>query len=474
MTHLHDLTALEQAAAVRSGQTCSVELVEHYAKRIAHYDATVGAFVTLTLDSAREQAARADAAVAEGQQLPALHGVPIGIKDLNAVRGVPMLLGSRVFADLVPAYDDTVVERLRAAGTVSLGKTSTPELGLPCYTEPDVAPPSRTPYDLSRSAGGSSGGAGAAVAAGLLPFAQGSDGGGSIRIPASVNGLVGLKPARGRISAGPVIGDVTGLGVNGPLTRTVGDAAALLDAMAGPAPGDPHWAAPHSATYLSECERPPGRLRIGRYRDTPLASQGVHADVVTAYEQASALLAELGHDVEDVECPFAATLLPAFETVWAVSAASAPVDAAREGELRPLTQWLREKGRAVSGPAFVAAMASLQLASRRAIAATAAYDVVMTPTLAQLPAPIGWFQQAGDPRAEFDRMVGWTPFTAVYNTTGQPAISLPLHHTVAGLPIGIMLVGRPADEVTLLRLAAQLEAAAPWRDRHPPLWSQGA
>jgi len=451
-----------------------IEAMRESLERIGRFDATVGAFVTLTPEAARAQAAQADAAVAEGRRLPALHGVPIGIKDLNAVRGVSMMLGSRVFRDLVPAHNDTVVERLRAAGTVSLGKTNTPELGLPCYTEPDVAPPARTPYDLSRSAGGSSGGAGTAVASGLLPFAQGSDGGGSIRIPASVNGLVGLKPARGRISAGPVIGDVTGLGVNGPLARTVADAAALLDAMAGPAPGDPHWAAPHSATYLSECQRPPGRLRIGRYRDTPLASQGVHPDVVTAYEHASALLADLGHDVEDVECPFPAALLPAFETVWAVSAAGAPVDPGREGEMRPLTQWLREKGRSTSGPAFVAAMASLQLASRRSIAATAAYDVVLTPTLAQLPAPVGWFQQAGDPRAEFDRMVGWTPFTAVYNTTGQPAISLPLHHTPAGLPIGIMLVGRPADEVTLLRLAAQLEAAAPWRDRHPPLWSQGA
>ena len=474
MTQLHDLTALEQAAAVRARSTSSQELVEHYATRIARHDATVGAFVTLTLAAAREQAVRADAAVAAGEKLPTLHGVPIGIKDLNAVRGVPMMLGSRVFAALVPAYDDTVVQRLRDAGTVSLGKTSTPELGLPCYTEPDVAPPARTPYDLTRSAGGSSGGAGAAVASGLLPFAQGSDGGGSIRIPASVNGLVGLKPARGRISAGPVIGDVTGLGVNGPLARTVRDAAALLDAMAGPAPGDPHWAPPPEATYLSECDRPPGRLRIGRYRDSPLASQGVHADVVTAYEQAGVLLAGLGHDVEEIDCPFSAMLLPAFETVWAVSAAGAPVDPAREGELRPLTQWLREKGRATSGPAFVAAMAALQLASRRAITATAAYDAVLTPTLAQLPAPVGWFQQAGDPRAEFDRMVGWTPFTAVYNTTGQPAISLPLHHTAAGLPVGVMLVGRPADEATLLRLAAQLEAAAPWRDRHPPLWAQGS
>ena len=275
MTQLHDLTALQQADAVRSGQTSCLELVEHYAARIEALDATVGAFVTLTLDTARAQAREADAAVAAGDVLPPLHGVPIGIKDLNLTEGVVTKLGSSVYADLVPTFSDFVVHKLRAAGTVSLGKTSTPEFGLPCYTEPDVAPPARTPWDLTRSAGGSSGGAGTAVASGLLPFAHGGDGGGSIRIPASVNGLFGIKPARGRISAGPVVGDVTGLATNGPLARTVRDAAALLDAMAGPMPGDPHWAAPHTVTYLSECEREPGRLRIGRYCESDIASAGL-------------------------------------------------------------------------------------------------------------------------------------------------------------------------------------------------------
>ena len=471
MASLHDLSALEQAAAVRSGETSATELVEHYAARIAQHDAAVGAFVTLTLDAAREQAAEADAAVAAGTgKLPPLHGVPIGIKDLNLTAGVPTRLGSTAFADLVPPVSDFVVEKLRAAGTISLGKTNTPEFGLPCYTEPDVAPPARTPWDLSRSAGGSSGGAGAAVAAGLLPFAQGSDGGGSIRIPASACGLFGIKPARGRISAGPVVGDVTGLATNGPLARTVRDAAALLDAMAGPMPGDPHWAPPPAHPYLSVCDEDPGTLRIGRYCDSPLAPEGVHPQVREAYDLASALLAELGHDVEDVDPPFDASLVPAFETVWAVSAAGLPVDPSREHGLRPLTRWLRERGRAATAVEFTAAVSAMQLASRQAIVATRQYDAVLTPTLAQLPAPVGWFREAGDPRAEFDRMIGWTPFTAVYNTSGQPAVSLPLHWTPEGLPVGVMLVGRPADEATLLRLSAQLEQARPWRDRHPALW----
>ena len=384
--------------------------------------------------------------------------------------GVPTKLGSVVFDGFVAPHDDFVVGKLLAAGTVSLGKTSTPELGLPCYTEPDVAPPSRTPWDLSRSAGGSSGGAGAAVAAGLLPVAQGSDGGGSIRIPASVCGLFGIKPARGRISAGPVVGDVTGLATSGPLARTVRDAAALLDAMAGPMPGDPHWAPPPAQSFLAACEQEPGRLRIGRYADTPLAPAGVDPAVREAYDRASALLADLGHDVEDVPAPFDASLVPSFEVVWSVSAAGTPVDPAREHELRPLTRWLRERGRATTAVQFTGAMAAIQLAARRAIAATAAYDVVLTPTLAGLPAPLGWFRDAGEPRAEFDRMVAWTPFTAVYNTSGQPAVSVPLHWTDEGLPVGVQLVGRPADETTLLRLSAQLEAARPWRDRHPDLW----
>ena len=470
MPELHDLTALEQAAAVRRGEVSSVELVEHCAARIAAHDGDVGAFVTLTIDSARAQALDADRARAAGDELPVLHGVPTAIKDLNPVQGVPMHLGSRVMQAFVPSLNDVTVERLRAAGTISLGKTNTPEFGLPCYTETDIAPPARTPWDLSRSAGGSSGGAGAAVAAGLVPVAQGSDGGGSIRIPASVCGLVGLKPSRGRISNGPLMGDITGLPTNGALTRTVEDAAVMLDVLAGPSPGDPHWAPPPAEPFLVAARQEPGRLRIGRYLQPALPDVEVHPHVVEAWEAASTLLAQLGHDVVDVDPPFGPELLPEFEVLWSVSATSIPVPPHREDELRPLTRWLRERGRATSAARFTGALAALQLGTRRAVTATAHCDAVLVPTLAQPPAPVGWFTDAGDPRAEFDRMVAWTPFTAAYNTTGQPAISLPLHVSPDGLPIGVMLVGRPADEATLLRLAAQLEQVRPWRDRHPPLW----
>ena len=470
MTELHDLTALEQAAHVRTRRASAAELVAHYAQRIASIDAQVGAFVTRTLEEAAAQAVEADRLAAAGEELPPLHGVPIAIKDLNLTEGVPTKFGSRAFADLVPPLSDYVVGKLRAAGTISLGKTNTPEFGLPCYTETDIAPPARTPWDLTRSAGGSSGGAGAAVAAGLVPFAQGSDGGGSVRIPASVCGLFGIKVSRGRISRGPLQGDLTGLSWDGPLARTVRDAAALLDAMAGAMPGDPHWAAPPPQPFLSCADEPVGRLRIGRTREPVIAGAKVHPQVVEAYEAASDLLASLGHEVSDIELPYDQQLAPSFEVLWSVSAAGVPVPPDREELLRPLTRWLRERGRAASGTDFAGAVSALQAATRRGIEATEQLDVLLLPTLAQPPAELGWFSAAGDPAAEFERMKQWTPFTAIFNMTGQPAVNVPLHWSAEGLPIGVMLVGKPADEATLISLSAQLEEACPWRSRHPAMW----
>src|SRR5215469_3010592 len=244
MTQIHDMSALELATAIRDGRLSPVEITDHYLDRVDRLNAQTGAFYTVTGELAREQAATAEKLATESRRagdeasLPALLGVPIPIKDLNMVAGVRMTLGSAVFADNVASEDDYVVAELRKAGIVITGKTATPEFGLPCYTETKIGPAARTPWDLSRSAGGSSGGAGAAVAAGLAPAAQGSDGGGSIRIPSSVCGLFGIKPTRGRISRGPLWPDLAGLSVDGPLARTVADAALLLDAMTGNHPGD--------------------------------------------------------------------------------------------------------------------------------------------------------------------------------------------------------------------------------------------
>ncbi len=476
MAQLHDLTALEAAAAIRRREVSPSELVAHCLDRIARLDGELGAFVTVTEATAREQARQADAEVLSGAELPPLHGVPTAIKDLNLTAGVPTRFGSQAYRDWVPDLDDHVVTLLRRAGTISLGKTATPEFGLPCYTETDIGPPARTPWDTGRLAGGSSGGAAAAVAAGFVPIAQGSDGGGSIRIPASVTGLYGIKPSRGRISRGPLDADSTGLSVLGPLARTVRDAAAFLDATAVPQPGDPYWAPPLPAgeTFLEWCDRPPSRLRIGRYLQPPVPGAEVEHECRTAWEFASVLLESLGHEVVDIAMPLPETVIPAFETVWAVSAASAPVPPGGADRLRPLTRYLRERGARVAGPDYAAAVGLLNVLSRRAIAATTAFDAVLTPTLALTPRPIGWFcgtaDDPVDPAEDFERQKRFTPYTAVYNASGQPAASLPLHWSADGLPVGVMLVGRPAGEAGLLALSAQLEAAAPWADRHPAMW----
>jgi amidase len=472
-TQLHDLTALEQAAAVRAGEVSPVELVQHALRRIEALDAALGAFLTVTPERALAEARRAERRVRDGGDLPPLLGVPTAIKDLNNTAGVRTTFGSTVLADNVPTVDDAVVTRLADAGTISLGKTNTPEFGFPCYTDNALAGPARCPWDPTRLAGGSSGGAAVAVAAGMLPVAQGSDGGGSIRIPASINGLVGLKPSRGRVSNAPLGGDVTGLGVNGPIARTVRDAAALLDAMAGPVTGDPAWAPPlpPGETFLGAADHPPGRLRIGRYLESPMPDAGLEPAVRTAFDDASRLLGELGHEVEDVPPGLLGPeVLPAFERVWTLSGTLLPVPQARVGELRPLTRELRARGLALSARAAMEALTALRLFARRFLTATAGYDVLLAPVTTMTPRPLGWFDADGDGAADFERQKRYAAFTAVFNVTGQPAVSVPLSWTDDGLPVGTMLVGRPADEVTLVALAAQLEDARPWAHRHPPSW----
>jgi amidase len=474
MTQIHDLTVLELAAAVRGHELSPTEITGHYLDRIERLNAEVGAFYTVTADLARDQARQAEKAVAQAGdpgELPPLTGVPIPIKDMNMVAGVRQTLGSLVYSSNIPAEDDYVTAALRGAGAVITGKTATPEFGLPCYTETAIGPPARTPWDLSRSAGGSSGGAGAAVAAGLAPAAQGSDGGGSIRIPASVCGLFGLKPTRGRISYAPIVPDLSGLSINGPLARTVADAALLLDVMTGNWPGDMYTLPPLPAgeTFLGYASRDPGRLRIGRTLEHAVGGGEVHPDCVTAYEEASALLAGLGHEVEDMQMPFGPDVVPSFETLWYSMATLTPVTAGDEERLLPLTRYLRERGKATSAADLIFAQAYLQFIVRGAWKTLNQFDAVLTPTLASPPVPVGYFDEVAPPE-NFERQKRFTPYAAIYNVTGQPAASVPLHWTDGGLPIGVMLAGRMGDEATLISLSAQLEAARPWRDRHPSLW----
>ena len=474
MAQIHELTMIELATAIRNGELSPVDVTGHYLHRIAERNESVGAFFTIADDSALEQARAAEKAVTGARDrtgLPPLTGLPIPIKDLNLVAGMRVTLGSVVFADLVAPEDDYVAASLRAAGAVITGKTATPEFGLPCYTETAVGPPTRTPWDLTRSAGGSSGGAAAAVAAGLAPAAQGSDGGGSIRIPASVCGLFGIKPTRGRVSEGPVMPDLAGLGVNGPIARTVADAALLLDVMAGYHHGDMYTPPPlpPGESFLGYAGREPGRLRIGRTTQNAVEGATVHPDCVAAFEDASALLATLGHDVEDIDMPFGPDTVPFFEILWYSMATLAPVGEADEARLLPLTRYLRERGSAIKASELMAAQSYLQAINRRALAALDSYDAILTPTLASPPAPVGYFNEV-EPPEDFERQKRFTPFTAVCNVSGQPAVNVPLYWNAEGLPIGVMLAGRIGEEGTLISLSAQLEQARPWKDKHPQIW----
>ncbi|MFG1842664.1 amidase [Micromonospora sp. NPDC049175] len=469
MAEPHDLTALEQAAAIARGELSSVDLVEHCLRRVAALGDTVGAFVTVTEDLARQAARAADAAPVEARG--PLHGVPTAIKDLTLTAGVRTTFGSAAFLDFVPPVDADVVRFIKAAGLVSLGKTTTSELGCSLYSEGRVAPPARNPWQLAYTAGGSSGGAAAAVAAGLVPVAQGSDGGGSLRIPASLCGLVGYKPSRGLVSGGPLGSGAFGLPTSGPLGRTVTDVAALLDVMAVPVPGEPYLppTAPPGG-YLAAARRAaPGPLRIGRFTTPMLADEPVHPDCVAAVDRAAALLTAAGHEVVEVAPPLGPAAWPLFEILWYVLALT-PVPPQREAELLPLTRLLRARGAEISAGTLAATLGELQAQVRLGARRTAGCDLLLCPTLAAPQAPVGWFSADGDPAADFDRQRRFSPYCAIFNVTGDPSVSLPVGATTDGLPVGVLLTGRYGDDARLIATAAQLENSSDGWDRHPAIW----
>lgn len=476
---LRGMTALEIAGLVRTRAVSALDVADASRRLADALDERCGMFVTRTPQLATEQAKATHEAVlaaVDPADLPALPGVPCPVKDLTPVAGVRLTLGSAAFADQVAEVDDGIVQLLAQAGTLMTGKTSTPELGLPCYTEPDVAPPARTPWHLERGAGGSSGGAAAAVAAGVCPVAAGSDGGGSIRIPASACGIVGLKPTRGRVSPGPYGVDVAGFAVAGPLARDVADAAVLLDVLSAAWPGDVTALPGPATTFLDAARRPPPRLRVGLLTDPVIAADAtVHPACRQAAEDTAGVLDSLGHVVEPVGVPFAAEQWSAFSAVWAALAASVPVPAQGEHMLRPLTRWLREQGRSVTAVEYVTAIAGTQVLARQVASAWSGYDVVLSPTLADLPARVGALRDDDDPAGDFAAQTRFTPWTSVWNLIGRPAISLPLGwHDEQGvtLPVGVMLGAGFGAEELLLSLAGQLEQASPWAHRYPAMWSR--
>ena len=473
MTELHEFDAHDLADALRRREVSSVEVVGHFLERIESLDGDLGAFVTVTPERALAAADRADAAVAAGDASP-FCGVPTAFKDLTFTSGVTTTLGSPILRDFVPPIDAHVVTLVERAGFISLGKTNTPEFGLSSFTDNDLRGDTKTPWDLSRNAGGSSGGAAAAVAAGLVPLAPGSDGGGSIRIPASCCGVVGFKPSRGRVSPGPIGSDWSGLGVDGTLARTVRDAAALLDAMAHPMPGDARPLPEPTVPFAEWAKREPGRLRVARWSKPYLPGVDVDASSIDAWESASRLLESLGHEVVDIDNPFPAELEPQFNVVWSSGMAAAWESMAlitgapgNPDDLRASTRYWLERGRAGTAVELAQAMQFLEAACRDLLTRMNDFDAWLTPTLAMPPQPTSWFTDA-DPAETHRRELQFTPFTAPYNMAGVPAASLPVHWTSEGLPVGVMLAGRPGEDGPLFSLLAQVEHAVDGFARLPP------
>ena len=390
--------------------------------------------------------------------------MPILVKDLTETAGVRTTFSSRAFADYVPEADAAVVRRMKQAGFVVLGKSNTPEFGITAVTESDLNGACRNPWDPERTPGGSSGGAAAAVASGALALAHGSDGGGSIRIPAACCGLFGLKPSRGRVSPAPFVSGSLEFSQSGPLSVTVRDAAAFLDAIAGYEWGDAHILPTPERPFLEEVGREPGRLRIA-FTDVPPIPHPLDPGAVAVARAAADALAALGHDVVEQTPPWRdENLLRSFAVLWQTSPALFPVR--DRSLLMPLNRALAESADRASSVALAQATVALQRAARQVVAFWQDVDVVLTPALAKPPVPIGWIFEPDDPWKQFARGGEFTPFTPLVNVTGQPAACVPFD-VVDGLPVGIQLIGPPVGEALLLRLAAQLEQAHPWAERLP-------
>ena len=470
------LDATAQAELVRDGEVTPSELVAAAIARIEDLNAGLNAVIHPLFDKAIDSAA---SPMPDGP----FRGVPMVVKDLVCTTaGDPYHCGMRFLRDLgwTEREDSYTAAKLRDAGFVFVGRTNTPEIGLMPTTEPEAYGPTRNPWNTAHSTGGSSGGSAAAVASGMVAVGHATDGGGSIRIPASACGLVGLKPSRGRVSAGPKLGEgMGGFSIEHVLTRSVRDSAAVLDVLEGRMPGDPPGPPPPARPYRDEVDIDPGRLRVGLMVKAPGDATPVHGDCVGAAENAARLLEALGHTVEEAHPPALDELehIIHFGAVSGADAASLlDLWSARTGrEIGPgdveLNTWtLAEMGRAVSAPQLLGSFEWIA-GYRRRIAGwfEDGFDLLLTPTLAEPPPRLGEFVATPEnPLGAGLRGARIVPFTPPWNSTGQPAISLPLNWNDAGLPIGVQLVAAYGREDVLIRIASQMEGAQPWNGRRPP------
>ena len=469
-------SATELAELVRAGELSARELVQLSLERIEQLDPQINAFVEV----APERALAAAEEVRPGDQRP-FAGVPIAIKNLRAVGGLRFTYGCPLMRDFIASYDHNVTRRLKGAGFIVVGTTTLPEYGILPTSEATLFGPTRNPWDLERTPGGSSGGSAAAVAAGMVPVAHGSDGGGSIRIPAACCGLVGLKPQRGRISSAPELGESL-LGIDGMLTRTVADTAAILDILAGYEAGDASWAPPPHEPFAHTAARGweahPPALRIVATALPPVPDAVVDPLAAQAVSDAAELLRELGHEVEEVDPPwqtegvrelFGAVFCTHISLAIAFSGTVAGREPTAE-DMEPMSWAIYSMVQKINAVQGLGATVRLQAFTRGLMEFLAPYDALLTPALAERPLPLGTLNPAApNPMATLTRSGLFTPFTPIFNASGQPGISLPLFHGDDGLPLAVQLVGRPAQEGPLLALAAQLEAARPWAERRPAL-----
>jgi len=457
------------AELVARKEVTPAELLDEAIARAERLNPALNAIVFKDYERAR---AAAKSSVPQGR----FAGVPFLFKDIFAlVAGTPTRQGSRFFPPFPADHDSYLTARFKRAGLIGFGKTNVPEFGLLPTTEGKLYGPAHNPWNLAHSTGGSSGGSAASVAAGIVPLAHANDGGGSIRIPASCCGLVGLKPSRGRVSAGPDLGDaVDGLAVDLCVSRSVRDTAAALDVAAGLEPGDPYCAPPGPASYLEAAKARPKRLRIG-FATKKHDGKTLHPDCLMAVEHAASLCAGLGHHVEEASPALdQAMLVPAFTAIWCANLA-AIVDflarltgqAASMDNLEGLTLGLYEAGMRVSAAQYLQAKMALNQAARAAAKFHQTYDLWLTSTLGAPPIALGTLDiDERDPERAFAPLIDYVPYTAMQNVTGQPAINLPLFWSDAGLPIGVQFVAPYGDELTLLQLAGELEQAQPWAERY--------
>jgi amidase len=465
-------SATELAGMVRSGEISARELVEISLERIETLNPALNAFVDVDAERALATAEQ----IRPGDDRP-FAGVPVAIKNNRPVQGLRLTYGCSLMAENMCDYDHNVTRRLKDAGFVIVGTTTLPEYGILPTTEARIFGPTRNPWDLGRTPGGSSGGSAAAVASGMVPVAHGNDGGGSIRIPAACCGLVGLKPSRGRISAAPELGD-SSLGIDGMLTRTVADTAAILDVLEGYEPGDATWAPPPSELFARSAVGAPGRLRIAATTLAPIAEAVVDPLAAQAVTDAAELLRSLGHEVVEVDPPWRLEGLQelfgvVFSNHIALSIAYSGVVAGREPaeqDMEPMSWAIYSMIQKLGAVQGMAAAVQLQAHTRRLVSFLSPYDALLTPALAERPLALGTLDTAApEPMSTFTRSGLFTPFTPVFNASGQPGISLPLFQGEDGLPLAVQIVGRPAGEAALLALATQLEVAQPWIDRRPAM-----